>query len=490
MVDLENALTPVPTPTSVQTLCFQIAASLAIGFLFWFVMGLHPVWWLAWVAPVPLLIVAFRFSGPQALWMVFVAALIGASAMFHYRRLVFPLQLVIVVTAGQALVWAMVVMQVRRLVILYKAAWTVLAYPVLWVAVDTLVAVLRHSGNETSLAYTQVECLPILQITSLFGVGGLLFLLTLVPSTLALSIAFGRVLSRAWLAYVGTFVVVAASLAYGFARLQHPIQGRETMLGLVAIDDAIGLKASPAYTKTIWDEYDRHISALRAQGAEIVALPEKIGLLTPTTAAQWQLHLSELATRNHVWLEAGVGIDDGKGLVNRAWLFTPDGTLTAAYQKQHLSPGEVEYVPGNEFVVRSINGHGYGIAICKDMFSAAIGRVYGNMDTAVMLVPAWNPTFEDAWAEGRNTLTRGVENGYAVVRVAREGFMTVSDAYGRVLAEKKSNPLPGSPLLAKLTVADQVPTLYTRTGDLFGWICVAASAVLLSMGRRAKAVSS
>ena len=108
---------------------------------------------------------------------------------------------------------------------------------------------------------------------------------------------------------------------------------------------------------------------------------------------------------------------------------------------------------------------------------------------AAMLVPAWNPTFEDAWAEGRNTLTRGVENGYAVVRVAREGFMTVSDAYGRILAEKKSSPLPGNALLAKLTVAGQVPTLYTRTGDLFGWICVAASAVLFSMGRRAKAVS-
>lgn len=101
-----------------------------------------------------------------------------------------------------------------------------------------------------------------------------------------------------------------------------------------------------------------------------------------------------------------------------------------------------------------------------------------------MLVPAWNPTFEDAWMEGRNTLMRGVENGYAVVRVAREGFMTVSDAYGRILDEKESQPLPGSVLLAKVTVADRVPTLYTKIGDLFGWLCVAASAVLLALGRR------
>lgn len=100
-----------------------------------------------------------------------------------------------------------------------------------------------------------------------------------------------------------------------------------------------------------------------------------------------------------------------------------------------------------------------------------------------MLVPAWNPTFEDAWMEGRNTLMRGVENGYAVVRVAREGYMTVSDAYGRILAEKKSAPLPGSALLARVPVAGRVPTLYNRIGDLFGWICVAAGAVLLAVGR-------
>ena len=63
--------------------------------------------------------------------------------------------------------------------------------------------------------------------------------------------------------------------------------------------------------------------------------------------------------------------------------------------------------------------------------------------------------------------------------------MTVSDAYGRILEEKESKPLPGSVLLARVPVADRVPTLYTQIGDLFGWTCVAAGAVLLLIGRRA-----
>ena len=405
-----------------RKLFLQIAATLAAGVLLRLVVGLHPIWWLAWLAPVPLLLLAFRFGMREARWMVFVAALVGASVNFHYRRSVFPMPIAALGTGVQALVWTLVVLQARRLVLRYRAPWTVIAYPVLWVAVDTLAAAFKDSGNEGSLAYTQVPCLPILQVASLFGVGGLLFVVTLVPSTLALAIAFKRTMRRAWLAYAGTLLIIAAAIAFGFARLYHPAQGRETKLGLVAIDDAIGPNATPIYMRSIWDEYDRHISHLSAQGAEIIALPEKIGLVTPATAAQWRQHLGGIAAQNHVWIEAGIGIDAGQSRLNRAWLFTPDGTLAATYDKQHLAPGEHGGVAGHNIVVRSILGREYGVAICKDMFFAALGRVYGERETAVMLVPAWNPGWEDARMEGWNTLLRGVENGYAVVRVAREGF--------------------------------------------------------------------
>jgi apolipoprotein N-acyltransferase len=462
----------------------QVGASLASGVLLRYVVGLEPVWWLAWLAPVPLLLLAFRSTWRETVWMVFVAALVGISVNFHYRLSVFPLPIAVIATVRQALVWTLIVTQSRRLVLRYQTAWTALAYPVFWVAVDTLAAVLQGSGNETSLAYTQVACLPLLQVASLFGIGGLLFLLALVPSTLALAISFGGRLGRAGLAYGGTAVLLAGAIAYGVARLQIPAPGQTTALGLAAIDDAIGLKASASYMKSIWDAYDRHVAALSTQGAEVIVLPEKIGLVTPATAAQWQSHLAGLAVQHHVWIEAGVGIDDGQGRVNRAWLFTPDGNLAGTYDKQHLAPGERDYVAGEKFLVQGIAGQKYGVAICKDMFSAALGRAYGSRAAAVMLVPAWNPGPEDAQVEGGNTRVRGVENGYAVARAAREGFLTVSDAYGRTLAEIASQPLPGSALLARVPASGRVPTLYTAIGDLFGWTCVAASPFLLLLGRR------
>jgi apolipoprotein N-acyltransferase len=467
-------------------LALQIAAAVAAGFLLRFVIGLQPVWWLVWIAPVPLLVMAIRFNPREARWSVTLAAVIGASGNFHYYRLVMPLRFVIVAIAAQTLLWVFLILATRRVVVRYQAWWTVFVYPVLWVAMDTLMAALLPDGNWGSLAYSQGDILPILQITSLFGTAGLLFLIALIPSALALAIAYGRSLRHGWIAYAVTALLLGSSTLYGILRLQRQVSGVETTFGIVSIDDPIGLKESAAYASNILQEYDRHVVDLAAQGAQVIVLPEKIAMLTPARAAQWQQHFSAVAAQNHVWLEVSVGIDDGTRPLNWAWLFTPEGTLAASYQKHHMAPPERRdrYISGTEYSVQTIDGYAYGLAICKDMHFAALGRAYGQRHVAVMLVPAWDFDYLDGWMEARTTVVRGIENGYVVVRASREGLLTVSDAYGRILAERPSSDLPGRILLIKATVANPLPTLYTRIGNVLGWLCVAGAVVLLSLNRR------
>jgi len=469
-----------------QHLVFKIAAAVAAGILLRFVAGLNPIWWLVWIAPVPLLVMAIRFNPREARWTVTLAAVIGASGNFHYYRLVMPLPAVIVAIALQTLLWVFLIMATRRVVVRSQAWWTVFAYPVLWVAMDTLMAALLPDGNWGSLAYSQGDILPILQITSLFGAAGLLFLIALVPSALAVGIAYGRALRHGWIAYAVTALLLGASIIYGYVRLRSPISGTETTFGIVSIDDAIGLKASAAYAANILQEYDRHVAELAAQGAQVIVLPEKIAMLTPPMTAQWQQHFSALAMQNHVWLEVSVGIDDGKNPTNWAWLFSPEGALATSYQKHHMAPPERRdrYSSGTAYSVQTIGGYDYGLAICKDMHFAALGREYGERHAAVILVPAWDFDYLDGWMEARTTVVRGIENGYIVVRASREGLLTVSDANGRILAESPSSDLPGRTLLAKAVVASPVPTLYTRIGNLLGWLCVAAAVVLLALNRR------
>ena len=66
--------------------------------------------------------------------------------------------------------------------------------------------------------------------------------------------------------------------------------------------------------------------------------------------------------------------------------------------------------PGHENVVREIDGHRLGVAICKDMHFASLGRSYGKEHVAAILEPAWDFN-RDGWMAARIAALRGVENG-------------------------------------------------------------------------------
>ena len=459
----------------------QIAAAVASGILLRYVLDLHPVWWLVWLAPVPLLLMAILFSPRAASWTVVLAAIIGASANFHFYSLLMPLPAVLISTAEQTLLWTFIVLASRRLILRYHSWWTVFVYPVLWVTADTLLAAFLPDGNWGSLAYSQSDQLPILQLASIFGTAGILFLISLVPSALAIAMACGRSLRLGSIAYALTAILLVASFAYGNLRLQSPISGVQTKFGIVSIDDPIGPWSSQSYMSNILQRYGQLVQTVAAQGAQIVVLPEKIAVITPPNAPQMQEQFTVLARQSHIWLEVGIGIDDGKAPLNYEWLFAPDGALVSSYLKHHMAPPErrSHYAVGTDYNLYSIGNQPYGLAICKDMHFASLGLAYGQRNASVMLVPAWDFDYLDDWLEARTTIFRGVENGYTIVRASREGMLTVSDPFGRVLAERRSDSMPGATLIATAAIANPISTFYTRIGYLFGWLCVVAAVLLL-----------
>jgi apolipoprotein N-acyltransferase len=367
----------------------------------------------------------------------------------------------------------------RRIVKKFDSAWTVLALPVLWVAVDTLLSHFTPDGNWGSLGYTQADVLPVVQLASVFGVGGILFVLMLFNSALALAIHYRFNLRGARLAYSATVAGFVAMAVFGWWRLQTPVEGTEVSYGIVSIDDYLSGPESEK-SREIWATYEGMVAALAAGGAKVVLLPEKIEVLSASDAEVRKARLSRVAAHSKVWLVAGLGVDNGKERRNEAWWFAPDGRLATNYLKHFMAPPEREFVSGSEFPVSPIGGVNYGVAICKDMHFARLGRGFGAREAGVMLVPAWDFHF-DGWMAANMTMLRGVENGFVVVRSARDGLLSVSDAYGRVLAVADSRALPGTSLLAKVKVGPRVSTIYTRIGDVLGWLCIAAGLALVVM---------
>jgi apolipoprotein N-acyltransferase len=461
-----------------------VGAAVVIGIALRFVVNLEPVWWLAWFVPGLLLALALRTEAWTSRGLVALAALIGATANVPYYLKVMPLVPVIIVTLLMTLLWVFVVGSTRRVVRAFDSGWTVLAYPVIWVAVDTLLAHFTPDGNWGSLAYTQAQVLPVAQIASVFGMGGVLFVLMLVNSAIALGVYRGLRMPGATPAYAVTAAVLVATAGFGWWRLQSGDEGQPAKLGIVSIDDFLPGTASDRADE-IWLQYDAQVTALAAGGARIILLPEKISVLPSKLAEPLKKHLAKLAETNRVWLVVGLGVDNGREKRNEAWWFAPDGRLVTNYLKHFMAPPEREFVSGSEYPVNVIDGVKYGVAICKDMHFASLGRGFGARDAAVMLVPAWD-FHDDAVMTANMTMLRGVENGYAVVRSSRDGLLSMSDAFGRFQAVAKSSAYPGTSLFAELNVGPRLSTIYTRIGDLLGWLCVAGTLLMIAGGWKRK----
>lgn len=450
-------------------------------------IGLQPAWWWTWITPVPVLwlALAIRRAG-LAHAAVALASVVAATAYSRYFALVMPVPATVLATAGVALMWWAVLMSTRRIAHRIDTAWSVLAYPCAWVALDLLRATFLPDGDWGSLAYTQADVLPLLQVSALGGVPLLLFLLCLPASVLALlSWRRGRLRGAGW-AVGATALSLLAAFGYGQHRLAAPAVGAPLRVGLASIDDAIGTQASVAYASNIRDRYDALVAELATAGARLVVLPEKIAVLAPAVADEWNAHFGALARTHDLWLEVGIGIDDGVHPRNHAWLFGPDGERTDDYQKHFMAPPEraQSYAAGDTYHLRDIAGRRIGMAICKDMHFSRFGRMNGELGAAAMLVPAWDFAYRDAWLAERMTATRGVEGGYTVIRASREGLLSVSDARGRRLAEVPSAPMPGRGLLVDVPLGPREATLYSRIGDAFGWSCVVAAVLLRLAAQR------
>src|SRR5262249_11949890 len=120
-----------------------------------------------------------------------------------------------------------------------------------------------------------------------------------------------------------------------------------------------------------------------------------------------------------------------------------------------------------------------GVVICKDMDFPATLRRDAAAHPEVMAVPAWG-FGADRWWDARLAIMRGGENGVAVARAAKDGLLTLSDAYGRVVNLRPTSN-QGMTLLVGDLPRGPGDTIYRRTGDVFGWAIMALAALLTTL---------
>ena len=464
-----------------------VVATLATAVLLYFGNGLDPVWPLMWFAMVPVLLFSLRGSAWAAATTAIVAMMLGSLDLWSYftSTLGMPAFAWLVIFLSASVVFAAAVLLFRALV-LRGALWSALLAPsAVWVTLEYVRNLTSPHGTAGSLAYSQLQFLPFLQLASITGPWGMTFVLLLFSTALALGLYLRTSAPKRALRVVGAAVgVVAVVLVFGAIRLAIPQTG-SVKVGLIASDEKANETVNDpgADTERLFSDYAREAEKLAANGAQVIVMPEKLGVTLEGKAAPTDAILQSVATRTKATVIAGVVHVNLPAKYNEARVYVP-GLAVQRYDKEHmLPPFESNLTPGTSLVTLLHPQEKWGVAICKDMDFASPARRYGEAAVGLLLVPAWDFVVDASW-HGHIALMRGVEDGFSMARAAKGGFLTVSDNRGRILGEVRSGAAPFATLLVDVPT-EHSPTVYQYLGDWFAWVAMALLVlVLVSLRRR------
>jgi apolipoprotein N-acyltransferase len=179
---------------------------------------------------------------------------------------------------------------------------------------------------------------------------------------------------------------------------------------------------------------------------------------------------------------------------------SPDGEVLSVYDKIHLVPFG-EYVPLRNFLpfVRKLtvgigdfmSGRTYTVMdtpfaristpVCFEIIFPGLVRkfVHGGANLIVTVTnDAWFGQSSAPYQHFSMAVLRAVENRVPVVRAANTGISGFIDAKGRI--RQKSGIYEEDVLTDDLTLNTFQESFYSRYGDLFAFLCIMSSVLLVA----------
>ncbi|HEY0806339.1 MAG TPA: hypothetical protein VGD84_14795, partial [Pseudonocardiaceae bacterium] len=236
---------PPPTQSPIR-LVVVLGAALATALLYFFGTGLHPIPWLTWLAPLPVLLLAPRASARIAALAAFTGYFLGGSNIWRYYTidLQLPPTLTLLAVVGLPLLLTAITLLFRGVLRRGRPLVAATVFPAGIAAAEYLVSIATPAGANWSLAPTQADLLPVLQLASLTGGWGVSFLVSAVPTVLAVLATPTVSTVGRWRTGLAGLVVVGLALGYG--------AGREHTLDHAAAAPRITLLSARTTHDQVW----------------------------------------------------------------------------------------------------------------------------------------------------------------------------------------------------------------------------------------------
>lgn len=449
---------------------------------------------LAWIALVPFIIVLHTITPSKGFWYGLIFGIVFSLSIFIW----------IYHVAVEGLIFATIFYALPFGIFGAIAAYfyektkaedylkRLIFIPSAYVLIAEYLKALKPMGMSCGvLGVSQYKFLPIMQISDIFGVFGVSWLIVLFNVYIA-EMIMGNVpaAARKKINFIVPLIVILC-LFYGFYKLSANYKtGEPFKISIVQPNIDQGVK----WDRNYFDETLNKLSALTEKGAiekpSLVIWPETA--LPDVLLLNYNLSNTMNAFVNNKKINLLTGSLDfyGNKLYNSAFFIVPDNFVAEKYDKMHLFPmGEYnplkeilphfkildrigKYSLGKKQTVFEVEGRKFSVLICLESIFPYLSRD-AVLKGAQFLVTITN----DAWfmrtnaAEQHIALSqaRAIENRVYMVFAANTGYSAFIDPCGRIY--KVSNLFEDAVLTDNIYTAGK-RSIFTRFGEWFIIICL------------------
>lgn len=385
--------------------------------------------------------------------------------------------------------------------------------PVLWVTLEFIRSYALTGFPWSSIGYSQYKFLHAIQFADITGIYGVSFLVLSVNGVLADFFIIKRrlrtmplfSLSHSITGVLLLSVFISAVFVYGHLRLTENRPGKLIRVSIIQGNIEQDRKWDIAYQREVFDTY-RDLS----QAANNL-LPSLI--VWPETATPFYFNYDRAFTQElidaqqtlqtyllfgSVLVKEPFATNSRNILTNSAVLLDPDGKPTFIYDKIHLVPfgeyvplrkllffvdklvaGIGDYIPGEHYI-RAETPHGsFGVFICYEIiFPGLVRKFYSRGGDFMVTITndAWFGKTAGPYQHFSVAVFRAVENRKPLIRAANTGVSGFIDSRGMIL---ETTPLFRKTVITADLMTDKTRSMYSRYGDLFSYLCIVATVLLL-----------
>ncbi|MGC9967027.1 MAG: apolipoprotein N-acyltransferase [Syntrophobacteraceae bacterium] len=467
------------------------------------------MFYLSWVALLPLLYAIEGKTGKQAFALGYICGMIHSwtclfwihYAVYNYGGFspVMSLVVLLILCCAMAVYPAVFALLAQRWVgvpLLY-----VFGLPFVWVALEWARAFAISGFPWANMGYTQTPLNMLIQFADITGVYGMSWLVVLVNTVI-----YGFIRNSCRKSGVAVLAVcIVGALLYGFWRTGQvgAMQDRNASMnvGVIQGNIAQNQKWDPAFAAQTINTY----GLFSEECAKKEPVPDI--LVWPESAMPFFYGIDEdLSSEVDRIVESvgkpllfgsiGVTMVEGRPrLLNRAYLLDESAGLKGGYAKQHLVPfgeyipyskllffvhniaaaGSMDFVPGRESGPVFFRGLPMGVLICYEAIFPQISRETVRQGARILMNitnDAWYGDTGGPYQHLEISRWRAIEFRVPLVRAANTGISAIFDATGR---ECGRLPLNTGGFLTCSVHPMPYLSFYAKYGDVFVWFCVIAS---------------